>query len=97
MRDNPVLQSTWMLVAALCFTALAAVIKVAADTYSVYEIIFYRSVFGIFATFWMLRRLGISIKTSYPGCFFFAVRSALCVFVLVSILSGCFLLEQRKR
>ena len=70
MRDNPVLQSTWMLVAALCFTALAAVIKVAADTYSIYEIIFYRSVFGIFATFWMLRRLGISINTSYPGLFF---------------------------
>ena len=70
MRDNPVLQSTWMLVAALCFTALAAVIKVATDTYSIYEIIFYRSVFGIFATFWMLRRLGISIKTSCPGLFF---------------------------
>lgn len=63
------MQSTWMLAAALCFTLLAAVIKVAAESFSVFEIIFYRSLFGIFVTYWMLQHLGISIKTSYPGLY----------------------------
>lgn len=74
------MQSTWMLAAALCFTLLAAVIKVAAESFSVFEIIFYRSLFGIFVTYWMLQHLGISIKTSYPGLYLLrCVVGTLCI------------------
>ena len=74
------MQSTWMLAAALCFTLLAAVIKVAAESFSVFEIIFYRSLFGIFVTYWMLQHLGISINTSYPGLYLLrCVVGTLCI------------------
>ncbi len=74
------MQSTWMLAAALCFTLLAAVIKVAAESFSVFEIIFYRSLFGIFVSYWMLQHLGISIKTSYPGLYILrCVVGTLCI------------------
>ena len=74
------MQSTWMLAAALCFTLLAAVIKVAAESFSVFEIIFYRSLFGVFVTYWMLQHLGISIKTSYPGLYLLrCVVGTLCI------------------
>lgn len=80
------MQSTWMLAAALCFTLLAAVIKVAAESFSVFEIIFYRSLFGIFVTYWMLQHLGISIKTSYPGLYLLR-----CVVGTLSICMGVYI------
>ena len=39
-------QSLWMLLATFLFAVVALLVKMASDFYSVWEIIFYRSIFG---------------------------------------------------
>ena len=58
-----VLQSFWMLAAGAFYTLLAICIKWGVDTYSVYEIVFYRSAFGILMVLYILKKKQISIAT----------------------------------
>ena len=62
-----VLQSFWMLAAGAFYTLLAICIKWGVDTYSVYEIVFYRSVFGIFMVLYLLKKKQIPITTPMLG------------------------------
>ena len=62
-----VLQSFWMLAAGAFYTLLAICIKWGVDTYSVYEIVFYRSAFGIFMVLYLLKQKGIPIATPMLG------------------------------
>lgn len=66
MSRNAVAQSAWMLVAAFFFTLMAACMKVAADSYSIYEIIFYRSLLGVFIAYGVVRKAQISLSTTRP-------------------------------
>ena len=60
------IKSLWMLVATLLFTLMAAATKAAATHYGIFEIIFYRSLFGVALCFILLKRSGQTIKTTYP-------------------------------
>lgn len=62
-----VLQSFWMLAAGAFYTLLAICIKWGVDTYSVYEIVFYRSAFGIFMVLYLLKKKQIPITTPMLG------------------------------
>lgn len=55
-----------MLLAALLFAVMAALIKLAAEYYSVFEIIFYRSLFGVMLCLALMKRAGVSIGTKHP-------------------------------
>lgn len=59
-------QSFWILLATILFALMAVFVKAAAAHYSVWEIIFYRSLFGVAACAWVLRAKGISPKTTRP-------------------------------
>ena len=61
--NGSVLQSFWMIVAGLLYTMLAVCIKVGVETYSVYEIVFYRSLFGIVMVVYLLKKNGCTIAT----------------------------------
>lgn len=71
MSRHPVLESCWMLVAALSFSLMAGCMKVAADTFSIYEIIFYRSLLGVAIGYGVLRKTGISLHTTRPWTYVF--------------------------
>ena len=62
-----ILQSFWMLVAGLLYTLLAICIKWGVDTYSVYEIVFYRSLFGIAMVLYLCRKKHIPLRTPMLG------------------------------
>lgn len=70
IRSN-LLHSGSMLLGVLCFALAAALMKFAAESFSVYEIIFYRSLLGIVLTYMLVRRAQISIKPSRPWAYFF--------------------------
>ena len=57
------MQSLWMVVASFCFACLGVFVKLASDTYSIVEIIFYRYFFSLLLTFILIRMRGISIRT----------------------------------
>lgn len=59
-------QSLWMLLATFLFAVVALFVKAASDFYSVWEIIFYRSLFGVALCAVILRRKHISIATVHP-------------------------------
>ena len=71
MSRHPVLESCWMLVAALSFSLMAGCMKVAADTFSIYEIIFYRSLLGVVIGYGVLRKTGITLHTTRPWTYVF--------------------------
>ena len=60
------IKSLWMLVATLLFTLMAAATKAAAVHYGIFEIIFYRSLFGVALCFFLLKRHGQTLRTAYP-------------------------------
>lgn len=55
-----------MLLAAFLFSLMAACMKLAADAYSIYEIIFYRSLLGVVIGYGVLRKTGVSLSTTRP-------------------------------
>ena len=59
-------QSLWMLLATFLFAVVALFVKAASDFYSVWEIIFYRSLFGVVLCAVILRKKHISIATVHP-------------------------------
>ena len=59
-------QSLWMLLATFLFAVVALLVKMASDFYSVWEIIFYRSIFGVALCGFILKEKHISLETSHP-------------------------------
>ncbi|HSH54961.1 MAG TPA: DMT family transporter [Methylotenera sp.] len=63
----PNLGSLWMLVAALGFAIMGALVKVGAQKFSSGELVFYRSLFGLVAIWWFIhaRRLPLATPVMY--------------------------------
>ena len=59
-------QSLWMLLATFLFAVVALLVKMASDFYSVWEIIFYRSLFGVALCGVILKQKHISLATTHP-------------------------------
>lgn len=59
-------QSLWMLLATFLFAVVALLVKKASDFYSVWELIFYRSIFGVALCGFILKEKHISLETSHP-------------------------------
>lgn len=60
------MQSLWMVFAAALFAVMGACVKLAAQYYSVAEIVFYRSAFGAALLFVFVRASGASLRTTVP-------------------------------
>lgn len=56
----------WMVVASLLFAGMGVCVKLAAAVFSAPEIVFYRGVFSLLFTYFLLRAAGISLKTPHP-------------------------------
>lgn len=61
-----VLKSLWMLASTLLFTLMAAATKAASAHYGIFEIIFYRSIFGVMLCYVLMHRSGVSPATPHP-------------------------------
>ncbi len=85
--DRSIWQSGWMLVAAALYTLMAIFMKYAIETFSVYEFIFYRSVLGLFMVSWIVRKKGISIKTTIPHWHFCRI-----CFSMINLSLGAYIL-----
>lgn len=59
-------QSIWALVAALCFSLMAACVKYCNDIFSPLELVFYRSFFTSVFVYFSVRLRGETVKTDYP-------------------------------
>ncbi|MEG0821522.1 MAG: DMT family transporter [Burkholderiaceae bacterium] len=59
------MQSLWMLAAALLFSLMGVCVKLASETYSVAEIVFYRSLLGALGLAGFVRWRGLSLATPY--------------------------------
>ncbi|MBS1188332.1 MAG: Protein of unknown function transrane [Rhodocyclaceae bacterium] len=57
------MQSLWMVVASLFFACMGVCIKLAAETHSVVEIVFYRSFISLVLMFGLVRLRGVSLAT----------------------------------
>ena len=57
------MRSLWMLVAAFMFAGMGVLVKLGAAYFSSVEMVFYRSVFGVWVTYLMVRYYGISLST----------------------------------
>ena len=57
--------SLWMLVAALCFAIMGALVKVGSTKFSSAELVFYRSLFGLMMIVSSIQINNLSIKTPY--------------------------------
>lgn len=82
-------QSLWMLLATFLFAVVALLVKMASDFYSVWEIIFYRSLFGVALCGVILRQKHISLATAHPWRHF--IRYAIgttCITLGVYTVSG---------
>ncbi len=55
--------SLWMLVAAFMFACMGVLVKLGAEYFSSVEMVFYRSVFGVWVTYLMVRYYSISLVT----------------------------------
>ncbi len=62
-RQLPNLGSLWMLLAALGFALMGALVKLGATKFSVSELVFYRSLFGLIAITLYLRRQKLSLAS----------------------------------
>ncbi len=60
------MQSLWMIVASFLFACMGVCVKLAADTFSAPEIVFYRSVISLVLMIGLMRLSGISFATPHP-------------------------------
>ena len=60
------LQSCWMLVAALAFAVMSALVKVSSGDAGTFEIVFYRSLIGLFFITAVMLVKNVSFQTKYP-------------------------------
>lgn len=63
VNNLPKLGSLWMLVAALGFATMGALVKVGAAKFNTAELVFYRSIFGLMAIYMVMRMKGLPVKT----------------------------------
>lgn len=63
----PNLGSLWMLVAALGFAMMGALVKVGAQKFSSGELVFYRSLFGLLAIWWYIYKKKLPLATPVMG------------------------------
>lgn len=59
------MQSLWMLVASLLFACMGVCVKLAAQTHSAVEIVFYRSFLSLILMFGLVRLRGVSLRTPH--------------------------------
>ena len=59
------MQSLWMLAASFCFACMGVCVKLAAETFSAAEIVFYRSAISLVLMFGLVRLRGIAIYTPH--------------------------------
>lgn len=59
------MQSLWMLVASLLFACMGVCVKLAAQTHSAVEIVFYRSFLSLIVMFALVRLQGVALKTPH--------------------------------
>lgn len=57
------MRSMWMLVAAFMFAFMGVLVKLGAAYFSSTELVFYRSLFGVWITYLILRFYRLSIRT----------------------------------
>jgi drug/metabolite transporter (DMT)-like permease len=59
------MQSLWMIVASFCFACMGVCVKLAAESFSAAEIVFYRSAISLLLMFALVRLRGIAIATPH--------------------------------
>lgn len=59
------MQSLWMIAASFCFACMGVCVKLAAETFSAAEIVFYRSAISLVLMFVLVRLRGIPIATPH--------------------------------
>ena len=57
------MRSMWMLVATFMFACMSVLVKLGADYFSSTELVFYRSLFGVWMTYLMIRYYRLSVRT----------------------------------
>jgi len=60
------MQALWMLLAAFFFASMAVGIKIAGNSFNIFELLFYRGLVGLALTALILRSHKISFKTTFP-------------------------------
>lgn len=64
-KSLPHLKSGWMLVAAVCFATMGALVKQGATAFSSSELVFYRSLIGLVVLWLVIAKQKNSLKTNY--------------------------------
>lgn len=59
------MQSLWMIVASFCFACMGVCVKLAAESFSAAEIVFYRSAISLLLMFALIRLRGIPVATPH--------------------------------
>lgn len=59
------MRSMWMLVAAFMFACMGVLVKLGAAHFSSTELVFYRSLFGVWMTYWVIRHYRLSVRTPH--------------------------------
>ncbi len=59
------MQSLWMIAASFFFACMGVCVKLAADSFSAAEVVFYRSVLSLLFMFALVRLRGVPIATPY--------------------------------
>ena len=59
------MQSLWMIAASFCFACMGVCVKLAAESFSAAEIVFYRSAISLLLMVGLLRLRGIAIATPH--------------------------------
>lgn len=59
------MRSMWMLVAAFMFACMGVLVKLSAAHFSSTELVFYRSLFGVWITYLILRYYRLSVRTQH--------------------------------
>lgn len=62
---RPRMQSLWMIVASFCFACMGVCVKLAAESFSAAEIVFYRSAISLVLIYAILRLRGVPIATPH--------------------------------
>lgn len=61
------MQSLWMLAAALCFSAMGVCVKLASESYSAAETVFYRGLIGVVVMYLTMRAGRETLRTAHLG------------------------------
>lgn len=59
------MRSMWMLAAAFMFACMSVLVKLGAAYFSSTELVFYRSLFGVWMTYWIIRYYRLPVRTPH--------------------------------